>query len=60
MNYYTFEAECAHLWLIRTGFSEVSAAAFVLRPDGWRRHRRRGPIAAEPRQRAARASRASS
>jgi len=29
MNYYTFEAECAHLWLIGTAFSEVSAAAFV-------------------------------
>src|SRR5437016_11854472 len=29
MNYYTFQAECAYLRLIRTGFSEVSSAAFA-------------------------------
>jgi hypothetical protein len=51
-----FEAEWAYFRLIRTGFSEVSAAAFVgatvqMKPTSAPR-----PNRAEPRQRAARAS----
>jgi hypothetical protein len=50
-----FEAECAYLQLIRTDFSEVSAAAFAAVTGQMKATSAPRSNRAEPRQRAARA-----